>query len=176
MEVRVERMIGRQLLARFPSQFLTDVTFVCTADMRFPRSRITASCARTSCFSSSLKEFHPSSSPYARQRNFIFYLLICCSANHAPYGLIGASAAAMRGLLAPFGKNAAYYIFGSCVLSRASRRAYQRRGVRCSACVYHCPTGVSSSGVLGERGAALPDRLPASPVRMRARRRAIRRD
>ena len=39
--------------------------------------------------------------------------------------------------------------------------------VRCSACVYHCPTGVLSFGRLDTRGRIVPDRLAASPVRLR---------
>lgn len=39
--------------------------------------------------------------------------------------------------------------------------------VRCSACVQVCPTGVLAFGRIGEDGAPILDRTPASPVRMR---------
>ena len=39
--------------------------------------------------------------------------------------------------------------------------------VRCSACVYHCPTGTLGFGRLSADGRILEDRLHASPVRMR---------
>jgi ferredoxin len=39
--------------------------------------------------------------------------------------------------------------------------------VRCSACVQSCPTGVLSFTRLARDGREVPDRLAASPVRMR---------
>lgn len=42
--------------------------------------------------------------------------------------------------------------------------------VRCSACVQSCPTGTLSFGAIGGGGQVIPDKLQASPVRMRESR------
>jgi thioredoxin reductase/ferredoxin len=47
--------------------------------------------------------------------------------------------------------------------------------VRCSACVYHCPTGVLSFGRLGKYGEPVLEQLPASPVQMNDFRHLLRR-